>query len=83
MAKLGAVQPPLTHSQLINHFDLDASNSQATPLYHCFLYLFKSKTADTAHFTEINAYMSATDAQAPKGRDELGRCGRTALPPTI
>ena len=83
MAKLGAVQPQLTFSQLINHFDLDSSKGQAMPLYHCFPSNYDSKTADVASFTEINASMSATDAQAPKGRDELERCGRTALPSTI
>jgi len=68
---------------LTNGFDLDALNCQAMPLPHCPPYLFKSKTADAAYFTEIKAYMSATNAYAPKGHDALGRCGRNALPPKI
>jgi len=83
VAKLGTIQPPLTFSQLTNDFDLDTFKSQAMPLPTCSPYLFKSKTADAAHFTEINAYMSATNAQAPKGNDALGRFGRNVLPSKI
>jgi len=83
MAKLGAVQLPLTLPQSVIDFDLDASNRQAISSSHCFPSSFKSKTANAANFMEANAYMSATDAHAPKGCNALGRCGRTALPPTI